>query len=164
MLWPIWLTVLLLAATLLMIRINLQCSIIMIGITFLYFVISVVMYLKNKPGIMNELVSFATEYAQVQKQFLYNLEIPYGLLDEQGRLLWANEKLMEVLLRTKYKKKMITSFFPEVKKSFFQSGEEELSVEAVYDERNYRLMLRKIAMSDVVEDSENLPDCFLYGR
>ncbi len=154
MLWPIWLTVLLLAATLLMIRINLQCSIIMIGITFLYFVISVVMYLKNKPGIMNELVSFATEYAQVQKQFLYNLEIPYGLLDEQGRLLWANEKLMEVLLRTKYKKKMITSFFPEVKKSFFQSGEEELSVEAVYDERNYRLMLRKIAMSDVVEDSE----------
>lgn len=152
MLWPVWLTVLLLAATVWIVNIDIRCGIIMTGITILYFVISMVLYLKNRPGIMNELVSFATEYAQVQKQFLYNLELPYGLLDEQGRILWANEKLIEVLLRDKYKKKMITTFFPEIKKSFFPSEDEELSVEAIYDEKCYRLMLRKIAMSDIIQD------------
>lgn len=149
--WPIWLTVLLLAAAICIFYIDIRCGIIMAGITVLYFVIAMVMYWKNRPGIMNELVSFATEYAQIQKKFLYNLELPYGLLDDQGRILWANERLIEVLLRDKYKKKMITTFFPEIKKSFFQSEEEEMSAEAVYDEKNYRLMLRKIAMNDIVE-------------
>lgn len=150
--WPIWLTVLLVAATICIFNINVRCGIIMTGITTLYFTIAMLMYWKNRPGIMNELISFATEYAQIQKRFLYNLELPYGLLDDQGRILWANERLIEVLLRDKYKKKMITTFFPEIKKAFFQSEEEEMSVEAVYDEKNYRLILRKIAMNDIVED------------
>lgn len=153
LLWPLWLTVLLVAVTLVILRINLQSGVMMGGVTILYFVISMALYLRNRPGIMNELVSFATEYAQVQKQFLYNLELPYGLLDEQGRILWANEKLIEVLLRSSYKRKPVTSYFPEIKKSFFQSEEEEISVEAAYDERNYRLILRKIAMSDIVDDN-----------
>lgn len=152
MLWPLWMTAPLFLVTLISLKINVQSGILMCGVSALYFIIAMTMYLKNKPGIMNEMVSFATEYAQIQKQFLYNLELPYGLLDEQGRFLWANEKLMEVLLRSNYKKKMVTSFFPEVGKAFFQSEDEEMSVEAVYDERNYRLMLRKIAMSDVIED------------
>lgn len=149
--WPIWLTVLLLAAAVCIFYIDIRCGIIMTGITVFYFVIVMVMYFRNLPGIMNELVSFATEYAQVQKKFLYNLELPYGLLDEQGRILWANERLIEVLQRDKYKKKMITAFFPEIKKSFFQSENEEMSLEAAYDEKNYRLVLRKIAMNDIVE-------------
>ena len=153
MLWPLWLTVLLVAVTLVILRINLRSGVMMGGVTLFYFVISMALYLKNRPGIMNELVSFATEYAQVQKQFLYNLELPYGLLDEQGRILWANERLIEVLLRSNYKHKAVTSFFPEIKKSFFQSEEEEISAETVYDERNYRLTLRKIAMSDIVDDN-----------
>lgn len=152
MLWPLWMTAPLFLVTLISLKINVQSGILMCGVSALYFIIAMAMYLKNKPSIMNEMVSFATEYAQIQKQFLYNLELPYGLLDEQGRFLWANEKLMEVLLRSNYKKKMVTSFFPEVGKAFFQSEDEEMSVEAVYDERNYRLMLRKIAMSDVIED------------
>ena len=126
LMWPIWLSVLLLAAALWIIYIDVRCGVVMCGITILYFTIAMVQYLRSRPGIMNELVSFATEYAQVQKQFLYNLELPYGLLDDQGRILWANEKLIEVLLRDKYKKKMITTFFPEIKKSFFQSEEEEM--------------------------------------
>ena len=152
LLWPIWLTVLLLIVTLVIFNINIESAIVMGGITIFYFTISMVLYLKNRQGILNEMVSFATEYAQVQKQFLYHLELPYGLLDEQGRILWANEKLIEVLLRTKYKKKMITSFFPEIKKSFFQSEEEELTTEAIYDEKNFRLVMQKIAMNDIVAD------------
>ena len=152
LLWPIWLTILLLIVTLVIFNINIESAIVMGGITIFYFTISMVLYLKNRQGILNEMVSFATEYAQVQKQFLYHLELPYGLLDEQGRILWANEKLIEVLLRTKYNKKMITSFFPEIKKSFFQSEEEELTTEAIYDEKNFRLVMQKIAMNDIVAD------------
>lgn len=151
--WPVWMTVLFLAAGIWILNIEVRCGIIVLGITVIYFATALLMYLRNRPGIMNEMVVFATEYAQVQKKFLYNLELPYGILDDQGRILWANERLIEVLLRERYKKKMITSFFPEIDKTFFTSEEEEASVEAVYDEKNYRLMLRKISMSDMVEEN-----------
>lgn len=150
--WPVWMTVLLLAAAVWILNIDVRCGIIVLGITVVYFAIALFMYLKNRPAILNEMVSFATEYAQIQKKFLYNLELPYGLLDDQGRIMWANERLIEVLMREKYKKRMITSFFPEIDKAFFSSEEEETSVEAIYDEKNYRLMLRKISMSDMVDE------------
>lgn len=150
--WPVWLSVLLLLAVVWIFSLDIKSGIIMSGFWIIYVVIALTMYLRNRSGIMNEMVSFATEYAKVQKQLLYNLELPYGILDEQGRMLWANERLMEVLMRNKYKKKMITAFFPDIKKSFFQSEDEELTVETVYDEKNYRIVLRKITMEDLNEE------------
>ena len=48
------------------------------------------MMLYNKPVIMNELVSFATQYGQIQKRLLRDLELPHALLDEAGKVIWTN--------------------------------------------------------------------------
>ena len=46
--------------------------------------------MQNRAKIYGELVSFATQYGQVQRKLLKELAIPYALLDEAGRVLWAN--------------------------------------------------------------------------
>ena len=48
------------------------------------------MYFYNKPIIMNELISFATEYGQIQRKLLRDLELPYALLDDSGKVIWTN--------------------------------------------------------------------------
>ena len=55
-----------------------------------YIVIVTVLYVQNRAQIYGELVSFATQYGQVQRKLLKELAIPYALLDEDGRVLWAN--------------------------------------------------------------------------
>lgn len=150
--WPIWLTVLLIPMTIWIFTINIKCGIITSIFLVFYFGISITLYLRNRQSVMNELISFATEYAQVQKQLLYELEVPYALLDDQGKILWVNERFRHALNKEKVYRKMINHFFPDVKKSWFQSEEENLELEAAYEEKNYRIVLRKTALGEIMDE------------
>ena len=55
-----------------------------------YFGIVLLLMFYNRPVIINELVSFATQYGQIQKALLRDMVIPYALLDEAGRVIWCN--------------------------------------------------------------------------
>ena len=59
---------------------------------FIVLYISIILYMMfyNKPVIMNELVSFATQYGQIQRRLLRDLELPHALLDEAGKVIWTN--------------------------------------------------------------------------
>ena len=53
----------------------------------LYFAMIFYLMFYNRPIILNELVSFATQYGQIQKELLRELDIPYALLDEDGKII-----------------------------------------------------------------------------
>lgn len=151
--WPIWLGILLFLITLWIFTINIKCGVIMSVTLVVYFAISLTMYLKNRPGMMNELISFATDYAQVQRQLLSEFELPYGLLDDQGKILWTNQQMQETLQKNAARKKAIYSIFPEIKKDFFELENEQIqTVESEYEGKMYRIVLRKIAIGDLIED------------
>ncbi len=61
-----------------------------------YFGIIAYYYMNSRQIVMQELVSFATEYGQVQKKLLRDLRIPYAVLDESGRVLWSNSMFEHV--------------------------------------------------------------------
>ena len=46
--------------------------------------------IRSKQFIINELISFATEYGQVQRQILRELQLPHALLDQSGKVIWTN--------------------------------------------------------------------------
>ena len=41
--------------------------------------------------INSDMVGFGAGYAQIQKQLLQEMEFPYGVADEIGRLIWMNQ-------------------------------------------------------------------------
>lgn len=47
-----------------------------------YFAVIVYMIVNMRNVVLNELVSFATEYGQIQKCLLRDLELPYAVLDD----------------------------------------------------------------------------------
>ena len=64
-----------------------------------YFAITMYLYLRNKSVVLNELVSFATEYGQIQRQLLREFELPYALLDDGGRIIWTNKMFEQKAMR-----------------------------------------------------------------
>lgn len=122
--------------------------------TLLYFAVVLLLQLYNKPVIMNEMVSFATQYGQVQKVLLRELEIPYAMLDDEGHVIWTNEAFEKVVHKEKGYKKSITSLFPSVTKEKFPDDTEFSEVELIFENSNYLAKMRKISMHDMLESSD----------
>ena len=54
----------------------------------LYMLLTWVRYKRSQSVLMQEMIEFASNYAQVQKQLLKDFEVPYILLDADGTILW----------------------------------------------------------------------------
>lgn len=120
----------------------------------LYFAITMYLYLRNKSAILTELVSFATEYGQIQRQLLRELEVPYALLDDSGRIIWTNKKFEETIHKEKGYSKPISSIFPDVNVQKLLAEEEEASIAISLEAGEYSAKIKKISLKEMAENSD----------
>ncbi len=136
--------------------IDLRAGAFLTGYILFYFAITLSLYFYNKPVIMNELISFATEYGQVQRRLLRELDLPYALLDDNGKVIWTNAAFENIIHQPKGYKKSITSLFPTITRDRLpdDSGVDEAQYEMEYEGNEYVVKLRKISLKDMMEDSD----------
>ena len=150
----LYLGFLLVAVNLLVYILDVPSGLILTCFTLFYFGITVLLQLYNKPIIMNELVSFATQYGQIQKVLLRELELPYAMLDEEGRIIWTNARFEEVVHKEKGYRKSITSLFPSITREKLPDEEDEISFPIAFEDRNYEVRMRKISMKEMAQNSD----------
>jgi len=150
----LYLGFLLVAVNLLVYILDVPSGLILTCFTLFYFGITVLLQLYNKPIIMNELVSFATQYGQIQKVLLRELELPYAILDEEGRIIWINARFEEVVHKEKGYRKSITSLFPSITREKLPDEEDEISFPIAFEDRNYEVRMRKISMKEMAQNSD----------
>ncbi|MDE7428617.1 MAG: DHH family phosphoesterase, partial [Lachnospiraceae bacterium] len=125
---------------------------------FLIFYIAIVlsMMLYNKPIIVNELISFATQYGQIQRRLLRDLELPHALLDDSGKLIWTNIAFERVTHQPKGCHKSITTLFPSITKDKLpgQEGGDEVECRVEFENGNYVVKLKKISLKEMAENSD----------
>lgn len=119
-----------------------------------YFFAALFLYLSYKRSVVNDMVSFATQYGQVQKQLLRDLEVPYALLDEEGHIIWTNEAFETVFQIKKGYRKTIMSLLPDVHKDILPGIESETETMVTYEESDYRISMKKVDMQAALESSE----------
>lgn len=68
----------------------------------------------HKTGHYARYYRFFTNYSQVQRQLLYELSVPYCLLDTNGRVMWLNKAMCACINKKKDFKKNISTLFPEI--------------------------------------------------
>lgn len=124
------------------------------GFVIIYFVVLLLFYRHYKPRLAHELISFATQYGTVQKQLLYEHEIPYTLVDYNGKILWCNEQFQKMTGADKDYHKSIAALFPTLTKEVLQKTTAINSMNMVYQERNYRISMRRIFFSEIAEENE----------
>ena len=120
----------------------------------LYFAVVLTLQFYNKPVIINEMVSFATQYGQVQKVLLRELEIPYAMLDEYGRIIWTNEAFERVVHKEKGYRKSITSLFPSVTREKLPDEMEMAELDITFEDSNYIAKMRRISLDEMVSNSD----------
>ncbi|MGN0420729.1 MAG: DHH family phosphoesterase [Acetatifactor sp.] len=152
----LYLGALLLAVNVAMYFIDLRAAVLLTGFTVIYLGIILFLYFYNKPGIMNELISFAAEYGQIQKRLLRELDLPYALLDSSGKVLWTNEAFEKVTHLPKGYRKSITALFPAITRDRLpdESEVEETEYELVYEGNEYSAKFRKVSLKDMADHSE----------
>ena len=126
-----------------------KAGIILSIFVLVYLVAIVAMMSFSRTGIMKDLVSFATEYGQIQKELLKELELPHALLDETGKLIWTNKAFDAIVDREKVYMKSITGLFPDINIDKLPITEDIVEHQVQLDEKDYNLRMKKVGLKDM---------------
>ena len=150
----LYLGILLVLVNICIFMIDARAGLLLAAFVIFYFAIVGALMFYNKPIIMNELISFATQYGQIQRQLLRDLELPHALLDDTGKVIWTNKAFEEVIHKQKGYKKSITSLFPEISKEKLPGELDNTELEFEYETRNYHAKMKKISLKEMIENSD----------
>ena len=150
--WPVIMVLLLLLMDLCIFRISIKGGVIATCFIAVYLAIAVFQYHNSRADILNELISFATQYGQVQKSLLRDFIVPYALVDGRGRILWMNEAFSQLSQKPVKYHRSITSIFQEITIERLPKDESS-EVLFQFENRDYRASMRKISIEAMLEDS-----------
>lgn len=150
---PLLLTILLIILNIFIYAENKSVGAMFSTFVVLYFLIMFFVYIHNKPKLLDEMVSFATQFGTVQKQLLNEFEIPYALLDYNAKFLWMNEQFTELTGKDKNYHKSVTSIFPVLTKELLQRNEAAESVNLTLDDKYFRVCMKRIYFDSIIQNS-----------
>lgn len=89
--WPLFLCVILIIVNVAVFFTDQQAGLTMAVGTCLLLLLSIFIYIYSGRRLKMDVVNFAVDYTQIQKQLLYELALPYGLLDHQREDFMAEQ-------------------------------------------------------------------------
>ncbi len=154
--WPAILSVLLAVMNVAIYTISIKAGVCMSAFLAVYLVAVVIIYFYYKRQIYSQLITFATQYGQIQRKLLKELKIPYALLDEDGKVIWANRAFSKLTNTEKRERRSIFHLFPDISKNMIPQadGETKSSVHITYEERDYQVDMDLISLDRIIKTSE----------
>lgn len=149
--WPLYLSALLVIANAVIGAVSVKAGIILSFFTLLYIGLAVRLYIYRRNRLLGGIVEFSAEYSWMQKQLLTDLELPYGIADDSGRILWGNTSFTEVLGEEKPLKitrKNLMALFPEITKELLKLKDGPAVLHTSIDERKYQIRLKPFYIQD----------------
>ena len=132
---------------------DIEAGICVSGFLLVYLIMMSTLLYRNKSTIMNEFISFATQYGQIQRTLLRDLELPHVLMDDDGRIIWMNAAFEQVIHREKSYRKPISTVFSVVTKDKLDF-EQDAEMEIVYEEHEYIFKMKRISIKEVLDNSD----------
>ncbi|MCR5666721.1 MAG: DHH family phosphoesterase [Eubacterium sp.] len=156
--WPLHLVVIFAAADIVSYIINVYAGVVGSIAIGIYLLLTVPAYLRSYRQIRDLLVEFATHYGTMQKRLLNEFEVPYALLDENGKILWMNKKFQEASGRARTYHKSINAIIGTITKEWLQR-ENVYTMEQHINlgDRDYRASIQKVFMKEVLPSKEETP-------
>ena len=153
--WPIYFSAFMLVANVAIGAVSAKAGIIMALFTLMYIGFAVWLYVYKRKRLLSGMVEFSAEYTTMQMKFLKELELPYGIVDVSGRLLWGNEAFLGVLgeeKALKASKKNIMGVFPELTKEVLKLQDESPVFHTTRNDKKYQIRLRELQMKDASKE------------
>ncbi len=152
--WPVWMTLFVALFAIVMYFIDTRAGVCATVFFVIYSSVAYFLYYRDRGKVAKDLVSFATQYGQVQKQLLRDLEIPYALLDETGKVIWTNDAFEQTMHITKKFSKNISNIIPEITDEKLPGMEHETEIVITVDEHDFRASMNKVSMEALMDAPE----------
>lgn len=128
---------------------DVQAGFVLSIVVVFYLIFSVGFFYYSRNRYLQELVDFAMDYTQVQKKLIKGLELPYGLVDKNGKFLWGNTALNDICDGNGFKN--ISEIFPEITREALEFAEDENEKPfsyMTYNSRTYRVECSRINVDE----------------
>lgn len=152
--WPLILTILLVIMNPVIYMVSVKAGAVATIFTAVYAAAAVLLYFHARSAILNDLISFATQYGQVQKNLMQDFALPCALLDADGKLLWMNDEFQALTEKDRRYRKFVGNIFPEITTDKLPMQDEIRDVDVFYKEHDFRVNLRRVEIRELLEASE----------
>ncbi len=129
----------------------------MVLFTALYITCAGLLFWYGKKRIMTGIVSFAADYSWSQKQLLSSMDLPFGIADMDGRILWTNRAFSAVMKDEKGAKKNLTILFEGITAEDLKKMESAGEFHSSYGEARYRIVVKRVMIrpdGDILERTD----------
>lgn len=154
-LWSVGLGILLVLLDILLCFVSSVAASIVAVFIVIYAFVCAMMICYFRPRIIKEIVEFSSNYSQVQRQLLYELSIPYCLLDNKGNILWMNASMQASINRKNDLNKNISTIIPELSANVFRNFEDFKEIRVAFNDRDYRVEMKRIS-ADIITQGVNI--------
>lgn len=154
-LWPVGLGILLVLLDILLCFVSSVAASIVAVFIVIYAFVCAMMICYFRPRIIKEIVEFSSNYSQVQRQLLYELSIPYCLLDNKGNILWMNASMQASINRKNDLNKNISTIIPELSANVFRNFDDFKEIRVAFNDRDYRVEMKRIS-ADIITQGVNI--------
>lgn len=145
--------------------VNRNAGIIMSAYVAIYLVISLFLFFIKRSNMLSEMVKYASDYSQVQRQLIKEMFLPYAVLDEQGHFLWGNDEFFDIIRAEKATGKNIHSIIPDITKDKLPQDALDKVLRITLYDRDYKVVMRRINVENLEEEDSNvLITVYLYDE
>ena len=149
--WPLYLWVIPVLAAAMIYPLDKKSALIVLIAAGIQLAVSAVIYIFRKHGLEEELVHYAMGLSKATRLMLKELDLPYAILDGEGRFVWANDAFAEVVNAEKVTRFSVSEFFPEITRKSYPKEDAEAELHLAYGEQNYRVVLKRTMDSEAQE-------------
>jgi len=114
------------------------------GLIVVYFLVLTIFYGMFRKNLSAELLEFATGYAKSQNVLMNNFEVPYALLDHNGRIVWHNLKFNDLCGEVGNFHDVISKIFPTITVDLIRGIEELDHFQIEFGDRYYDAALQRL--------------------
>ena len=133
--------------------IDVRAGVVMSLATFVYIILMLSIAIKYNSNVTKRLIDFGSAYSLVQRQMLKEMDVPYGLIDENGKILWTNNQF-DTLFEKSVLNKNIMNIFEGIKPEYLVFDDEKPNhVKLSYKDKLFAVTLTKFELKNDYEDS-----------
>ncbi|GKX30645.1 phosphoesterase [Vallitalea longa] len=147
--WPIIYLTFLFILTIILFFVNTVAGVISLAFFLVSVVVSIYIGTVAKRHLMSEVINYALTFGTLQKNFLQKFQIPYILLDIDGRIRWFNEEFEGMIGEKKILDKNINALIPQLNSTILPVEDDTVfEKEISLKDRMYRVIIRSLVIDN----------------
>lgn len=154
--WCVLLVLLQLVLTAAVLYVNTLAGCIVGGFTVVLILSLVLLDVHYRSRVLIELMDFAHKFSGIEKEMLRDFLVPYAIVQPDGKLVWMNDMMAELTGKSADYHKNISTLFPGMNAAHFPLNEEARSLEVDYNERKYRVDMKRVSLGSMLEELEGV--------